>query len=341
MSLLQRTAAGLYCPAGGFYIDPWEAVPRAVLTHLHGDHARAGCGQYLVAESGLHLARLRLGLDARIDTAAYGRAVTHNGVQVSLLPAGHIHGSAQIRLEHQGQVWGVSGDYKTQPDPTCQPLEIIRCHTFVTESTFGLPIYRWPATETVFTQIHQWWSANQEAGKTSVLYGYTLGKAQRLLAGLDPSIGPIFVHGAVLRVNNAYEQDGVKLPAARHANASVPKTEWPRSLIIAPPWAHGSPWLRRFGKFSAAMASGWMRIRGTRRRRTLDRGFVLSDHADWPGLLSVIEATGAETVWTTHGYASVMARHLQELGRNTLTIETRFRGELLDETEAADEEEIV
>ena len=333
--LLQLTPGGLYCPAGDFYIDPWAGVQRAVITHAHADHARPGSGRYLTTRAGESVLRLRLGAEAAIEAVAYGEAVVQQGVRVSLHPAGHILGSAQVRVEFQGEVWVVSGDYKVAADPTCTPFEPIRCHTFVTESTFGLPIYRWPNQAEVLAEVNAWWRGNQEAGKASLLFGYALGKAQRLLAGLDPSIGPIFTHGAVAKVNAAYQAAGVRLPETVHVGSVGRKGRWHQALIVAPPSAHGSPWARKFGTASAGFASGWMQIRGTRRRRAVDRGFVLSDHADWPGLLGAIRATGAERVWVTHGYSAVLARWLREQGLDAQVVATRFEGERDDAVEEA------
>jgi putative mRNA 3-end processing factor len=330
--LLRLTEQGLYCPAGDFYVDPWGPVERAVITHAHADHARPGSRHYLTAAVGAGVLRLRLGPDAQVQSLDYGEPVQLNRVRVSLHPAGHILGSAQVRLERNGQVWVVSGDYKIEPDSTCAAFEPLRCHTFVTESTFGLPIYRWPAKEEVFTEVHAWWQGNQQAGKASLLFGYALGKAQRLLAGLHSEIGPIFTHGAVDKLNAAYRAAGVRLAETTHVAAAPKGTDWGRALIVAPSSAQGTPWLRRFGNLSTGFASGWMQIRGTRRWRAIDRGFVLSDHADWPGLLGAIKATGAEQVWVTHGYREVLVRWLREQGVDARMVQTRFEGEGLEDT---------
>jgi len=330
--LLTVTDRGLFCEAGGFYVDPWRPVDRAIVTHAHSDHARWGMGRYLCSSESERVLRLRLGEGARIDTLAYGEAVTLNGVKVSLHPAGHILGSAQVRIEQQGRVTVVSGDYKTEPDKTCTPFEPVRCDTFVTESTFGLPIYRWPAEREVFDQIDAWWRANQAKGKASLLMGYALGKAQRALAGVDPSIGPIFLHGAVQRLTDAYREQGVELPATREVWQVEKGFDWSQALIVAPPSAASSPWLRRFGDHSTAFMSGWMAIRGTRRRRAVDRGFVLSDHVDWPSLLSSIKETGAEQVWVTHGYTATVVRYLEEQGVKARVVSTEFEGELDDQS---------
>jgi putative mRNA 3-end processing factor len=326
MTLLRVTDRGLFCEAGSFHVDPWAAVDRAVVTHAHGDHVAWGCGAYLTAAEGTAVLRERLDPDARIRGAAYGEAVDVGGVRISLHPAGHILGSAQVRVEHAGEVWVVSGDYKTEPDPTCAAYEPVRCHTFVTECTFGLPVYRWPAVGSVFDEIHAWWRANQDAGRTTLLFGYALGKAQRLIAGLDPAVGPILTHGAVERMTTVYRRAGVPLPPTTHVAASD-RAAWKRAIVIAPPSADGSAWARRFGAQSTAFASGWMAVRGARRRSAVDRGFVISDHVDWPHLLEAIAETGAERVWATHGYTGVLERWLREHGVDALAIETRYEGE--------------
>ena len=328
MTLLRLTDRGLYCEAGDFHIDPWGAVPRAVVTHAHGDHLTWGCGAYLVTDDGLGITRERLGSFApRVESMPYGASRVMNGVTVSFHPAGHILGSAQVRVEHRGEVVVVSGDYKIDPDPTCAPWEPVRCHTFITESTFGLPIYRWPSQARVFEEINAWWRANADAGRASILYGYALGKAQRLLAGLDPAIGPILTHGAVERMTARYRDAGIAMPATTYALNASKSPEWTRALVVAPPSAEGSTWTRRFGAYQAAFASGWMRVRGARRRRGVDRGFVLSDHVDWPQLLSAIEATGAQSVWVTHGFTAAVVRWLTEHGIDSRVIATRYEGE--------------
>jgi putative mRNA 3-end processing factor len=335
MSLLTLTDRGLYCEPGDFYVDPWEPVDRAVITHAHGDHASWGSRAYLTAQPGVGVLRTRLGPGARIRGVGYGEALSLNGVTISLHPAGHILGSSQVRLIYRGEIWVVSGDYKTDPDPTCTPFEPVRCHTLVTESTFGLPIYRWPRQAEVFAEINNWWRANASMGKTSMLYGYTLGKAQRLLAGLDPSIGLILTHGAVERMTAAYRDAGVSLPPTRYAGTAERRVEAKGAIVIAPPHASASPWTRRFGSQSTAFASGWMLVRGARRRRALDRGFALSDHVDWPGLLTSIQATGAGRVWVTHGFTGPVVRWLTQHGLDASAVQTRFEGERDDEISEA------
>ena len=318
MALLELREHGLYCQGGDFYVDPWEPVERAILTHAHSDHAAAGSRAYLAAAPGVPLLRQRLGSDIAVEALEYGARITIGDVAVSLHPAGHILGSGQVRIESAGEVWVVSGDYKLAPDPTCPPFEPIRCHTFVTESTFGLPIFRWPATDEVIESIHSWWCGNQESGKTSLLFGWPLGKMQRVLAALDSSIGPIYAHGAVERINRIYRECGITLPVTQ-----PPAGDTKRALVLAPPGCQGSPWMKRFGSASTALVSGWMRIRGTRRRRSLDRGFVLSDHADWPALLTAIDETRAQSVWVTHGFRAPLVRWLQEHGREAVEVPVR------------------
>jgi putative mRNA 3-end processing factor len=329
--LVTWTENGLYCAAGGFHIDPWNPVGRAIVTHAHADHARPGSMHYLAVDSGRQLLRLRLGDQVNLETTPYGTPVDHNGVRVSFHPAGHVLGSAQVRLEHRGEVWVITGDYKLEPDPTCQPFEFVRSHTLITESTFALPIYRWEAPSTIFDSINTWWRANKEAGKASLVFAYALGKAQRVMAGIDATIGPIYAHGAVENVTRVYRASGVTLPPTtptseiptNRGKAKLP----PGALVMAPPSAVHSPWARKFEPASEAVASGWMQVRGTRRRRAVDRGFVLSDHADWPGLMTAVRQSGAPRVLATHGFASVLARHLREQGLEAGVIETRYGDE--------------
>ncbi|MDB6001045.1 MAG: procession exonuclease-like protein [Rhizobacter sp.] len=336
--LVVERPQGLYCPTGDFYIDPWQPVHRAVITHAHADHARRGHGHYLAVDSAAGVLRSRLG-DITLQTVAYGEVVEHHGVKVSLHPAGHVLGSSQVRIEQAGQVWVASGDYKVEADGTCAPFEPVRCHTFITESTFGLPIYRWRPQAEVFAQINEWWRANAEAGRASLLLGYSFGKAQRMLAGVDPRIGPIIVHGAVEPLNRAYREAGVPLPPTHMVTQLNDKASLQRALVLAPPSVQGTPWARRFGNYSDAFASGWMQLRGTRRRRAVDRGFVLSDHADWPGLQQAIAATGAQRVIVTHGYEAVMVRWLQDQGLEAGAFTTEYGDETIDDA-AADAQSI-
>jgi putative mRNA 3-end processing factor len=340
--LLEVTDSGLYCAAGDFFIDPWRRVERAVITHAHADHARSGCGRYLCASPGKPVLRTRMGGNATIDTLRYGEATSLNGVTVSLHPAGHVLGSAQVRVEHRGEVWVVTGDYKLEADPTCAPFEPVRCDVFVTESTFGLPVYRWPEPTSVAAEINTWWRANRDAGRTSVILAYALGKAQRIAALVNPEIGPIVGHGAVMKLVEAYRAAGVKLPAIDRVPPRARRVGNGRALVIAPPSVLGSPWLKMFGESSVAVASGWMTVRGVRRRRAVEKGFVVSDHADFPGLLAAVEASQAERVLATHGFADVLARFLRDRGLDARPLATRFTGEAppdaADDVDAAGDE---
>lgn len=330
--LIRATDIGLYCPPGDFYVDPWRPVDKAVVTHAHGDHLTRGCGRYLVSEEGARVTRVRLDSEAVVETLPYGRSITQNGVTISLHPAGHILGSAQVRLEYKGHVAVVSGDYKVEPDPTTTPFEVVPCHTFVTESTFGLPIYHWPSADGVRRRMNAWWAANRDAGRASIVFAYALGKAQRVLAMLDPATGPIYTHGAVERLNTAYRETGIDLPPTTYATAERGK-DWGGAMVVAPPSAHGSTWIRRFGDASTAFASGWMTVRGRRRRRGVDRGFVVSDHVDWTGLTETIRATGCERLLVTHGSVDSVVRWAREQGLDAHPLPTRYSGELEDSTE--------
>src|SRR5687767_4401635 len=326
--MLRETPNGLFCEAGDFYVDPWGPVERAVITHAHGDHARPGSAAYLCTPATATLLRRRFGPDAVLETLPYGEVRTMGSVRVSFHPAGHVLGSAQIRIEGPEGVWVVAGDYKRAADPTCAAFEPIRCDTFVTESTFGLPIYRWDATDSVIADVFGWWQANGAEGKSSVLFCYTIGKAQRLLAELARHTDrSVFVHGMMLPMIEAYADEGVALLPVKSATDQPRGTSFAGELILAPLPARGTPWMRRLGTHSDAFASGLMRVRGVRRHRAFDRRFVLSDHADWPALLQTIEETGAARVLATHGYAEPLARYLREEGREAGVIRTAWEGE--------------
>lgn len=326
-SLISLTSRGLYCEKGDFYVDPWMPVDRAVITHAHADHAYRGSRNYLVAARGESLARIRLDPDSTIIGQQYGETIAINGVKVSFHPAGHILGSAQVRIEYKGEVWVVSGDYKLTPDPTCEAFEAVKCDYFITEATFGLPIYRWPSPRNVFDEIDEWWLRNRDYGKASVIFAYSLGKAQRILNGVDRSIGPIFTHGSVERLTQAYREAGIDLPGTTYVGDVTDKKEFAGSLIVAPPSAQMSTWMKRFGPQSTGFASGWMMVRGARRQRAVDRGFVLSDHADWHELMTAIKATEAETVFVTHGFSEEVVRWLNESGMHAEPLKTKFVGD--------------
>lgn len=321
--LFKLSEAGLYCRQGGFYVDPWGAVATAVITHAHGDHAAKGSRRYLTAEPGRIVLWSRMGQHARIEGLPYGESVDLNGVKVSLHPAGHILGSAQVRAEYKGEVWVISGDYKVAPDGTCAPFEPIRCHTFVTESTFAQSVFHWEPQEKTFEKIHEWWQANQANGQASFLFGYALGKAQRLLAGLDQSLGPVFVHRDIESVNALYRQSGSALPLARVPNDGMTVEEWQRALILQTPSARWSQGFAHLGHFSTAFASGWMCLPGACHARRVHQGFCLSDHADHGELLSAIVATGAERVLVTHGYIDEFVAELKGLGFDAAPMRTK------------------
>ncbi len=327
--VLTFTDRGIYCPAGDFFIDPWRPVDRALITHGHADHARPGHARYLSTEAAAPVIRFRLG-DIRIETVRYGEERRIGDATVSFHPAGHVPGSAQIRIAVGGAVWVVSGDYKTVPDGLSEPFEPVRCHAFVTECTFGLPVFTWTDTATLRGQINDWWAANAAAGRASLLGAYSLGKAQRLLTDLDPGIGPILTHGAVENTNAVLRGQGLRLPATVRVTPETDPKAHPGALLLAPPSALGSAWARRLGPASTAFASGWMALRGVRRRRAADRGFVVSDHADWPGLNAAIAETGAERVFVTHGYTSVFRRWLESRGYDAQVVATEYEGEGLD-----------
>jgi len=351
--LITPTDRGLWCAAGNFHIDPWRPVERAVVTHAHADHACPGCEHYLASPATCDLLRVRIGPDIDATPLPFGKAITQGDTRVSLHPAGHILGSAQVRVEdtrpgaHNDGTWCVSGDYKVDPpqqqDPTAERFEPVRCDAFISETTFALPIYRWPDRARVAREINAWWRANAEAGRTSVLLAYSLGKAQRVLRLLDPAIGPIGVHASIPKLSAVYERHGVVLPEAVTANAESAPDLKNGGVIVAPPSASSGPWVRRFAGpegLRIAMVSGWMRVRGRRRWQSLDHGFVLSDHADWQGLLDSIEATGAARVGLTHGSASIMARYLAEhASLDAFVVPTRYTGEGDGENKADGDED--
>lgn len=336
MALLQFTDKGIYCKQANVYIDPWRPVKRAIITHGHADHSRAGSRSYLCTPEAMPVIKYRLGSHINISTLPYGESTSINGVRFSFYPAGHIIGSAQIRVEYKGEVWVASGDYKLEDDGCSQPFVPIKCHSFITESTFGLPVYQWKPQEEVFKSINKWWKDNKDEGKVSLLTGYSLGKAQRLLMGLDTSIGKIYTHGAVENINEVLRTQGVDLPPTIRVTPEVKKGAYAGNIVVSPPSAANSPWMRKFKPVSIGIASGWMTLRGARRRRSVDRGFVLSDHADWDGLNQVITETGAEQVIVTHGYTKIFSKWLREKGLNAYEVDTQYEGELAEINESTD-----
>lgn len=323
MPLLTFTEQGIYCPPADVYIDPWRPVGRALITHGHADHARWGHKHYLCTHRAKPVMRYRL-RQVKIESVDYGEPVRINGVRFSFHPAGHIIGSAQIRVEYKGEVWVVSGDYKVENDGLCQPFEPVKCHTFITESTFGLPVYNWKPQEEVFAEMNDWWRQNKAENKVSVLTGYALGKAQRLLQGLDPSLGTIYTHGAIENTNEVIRNQGIELRKTVRITQDIKRMAFPGNLVLTTPGAVGTTWMRRFKNASIGSASGWMSLRGARRRRAADRGFVLSDHADWEGLNQAVKATGAERVYVTHGYTDIFRRWLEEQGIEAGIVRTEF-----------------
>ena len=327
--VLTFTERGIYCPAGDFFIDPWRPVDRALITHGHSDHARPGMGRYLATAGTAPVMRHRLG-DIALETLAYGAQRRIGDATVSFHPAGHVPGSAQIRVAVKGQVWVVSGDYKTVADGLSEPFEPVSCHAFITECTFGLPIFKWTPKDILTRQINDWWAANAAAGKTSILGAYALGKAQRLLTSVNPEIGPILTHGAIENTNEVLREQSIALPATIRVTADTTAKTHPGALVLATPSALGTTWARRFGPASTAFASGWMALRGVRRRRAADRGFIVSDHADWDGLNAAIRATGATKIFATHGYTGAFQRWLTSEGYDSHIVSTDYQGEALD-----------
>lgn len=333
---------GIYCEPADVYIDPWKPVDRAIITHAHSDHARWGMKHYLAHHDSVPVMRHRLGAEISVEGLDYHQTIKRNGVQISLHPAGHIWGSTQIRLEYKGEIWVVSGDYKLSKDEISTPFEAVKCHHFITESTFGLPVYKFPDPKTIHTDINEWWKQNKADGRNSVLFGYALGKAQRIIKHLDPSIGNIYTHGAIHNINQLYEKHVAQLPPTTYLDKSIDKKEIKGAMIVAPPSADGTPWLRKLKPYRTGICSGWMQLRGTRRRRNADMGFVLSDHADWDELNTAVKETGAENVYVTHGYKAVYAKWLTDTYCiNAVEVDTLYTGEQLDKEETENTNESI
>ncbi|MFC4221371.1 ligase-associated DNA damage response exonuclease [Flagellimonas marina] len=326
--LLQFTSKGIYCDRANVYLDPWKPVEKAIISHGHADHSRWGHKQYITHWRNVPIIKHRLG-EINVVGKEWGETFSVNGVKFSLHPAGHIIGSSQIRVEHKGEVWVFTGDYKIEDDGLTTPYELVKCHTFITECTFGLPAFQWRPQAEVFQDINNWWTQNKAEGKTSVLFGYSLGKAQRLIKHLDTSIGKIYTHGAVENMTHVI-RPLANLPTTHLITKETKKQELLGNIVVAPPSAHGSTWIRKMVPYVTASASGWMAFRGAPRRRAIDKGFVLSDHCDWNGLLDTIRATGAEKVICTHGYTDVFSKYLGELGYDARTENTQYEGELTE-----------
>jgi len=327
--LLRFTSKGIYCEAGDFYIDPWKPVNKAIITHGHADHARWGSKSYLCHQHSVDILKHRLG-KINVKGIQYRDTVLINGVKVSLHPAGHLLGSSQIRVEHKGEVWVASGDYKTEPDPIAEDFQPVKCHTFITECTFGLPVYNWPDPQKEITSLESWWKSNQNEGICTLVNAYSLGKAQRVLEMVDGNVGPIYVHGAVDPINQIHQKLGFLKKDIQHLSTTITKQDLRNALVVAPSSANNSTWTNKLRPYSVGVASGWMMVRGWKRRSNVDRGFVISDHADWGGLNAAIKATGAETVICTHGYTTTFRDWLEEQGYNALEEKTMFEGENLN-----------
>ncbi len=328
--LLVVNENGIYCPEANVYIDPWKPVEKALITHAHSDHARWGSRYYLAQKKNKDILKLRLGQDINLQTVEFNESVSINNVKFSFHPAGHIYGSSQVRVEYKGEVWVVTGDFKLHEDNVSDTFEPIICDTIITESTFGLPVFKWKDQKEVFRQINDWWINNATENKASVICAYALGKAQRIIKNVDSSIGEIFVHGSINNVNHALTSSGLSLPKTSYATADIPKDRFRKSLIIAPPSAMGTSWIRRFGDYEVATVSGWMNIRGIKRRRNAGKGFVISDHADWDELNQAVSESRASKVYVTHGYTDVFSRWLNQSGIEAYVMDTLYEGEVDD-----------
>jgi putative mRNA 3-end processing factor len=326
MALITFTNKGIYCKQGDFYIDPWRPVDLAVTTHGHADHVKWGNKAYLCHDLTRPILNQRLGPDLNIETLPYNREITIHGVKISLFPAGHVIGSAQVRLEYKGEICVVSGDYKTEYDGISTQFEPVKCHTFVSESTFGLPIYKWQPQEVIFSQIKDWISDNHDRNKTSVLVAYSLGKAQRLIKGLS-GYTDIYVHNSIANLNEGFINAGVDLPETIRISPEIKKEQLQKGIVIVPPALADGRWIKTLQGPATGICSGWMQVRAGRRWRSADAGFALSDHADWPGLLSAIKATGAEKVFVTHGYTATFSKYLNEIGIGAEEVKTQYGNE--------------
>ena len=324
--LLVHTGLGLYCPKADVYLDPWKPVKKAILSHGHADHARWGSSSYLCTPTAAPVIKYRLG-DINLETLPFGEEKLINGVSFSFHPAGHILGSAQIKVSYKGEIVVFSGDYKTANDGFSEAFEPVKCHTFITESTFGLPVYHWQDQKWVFNEMEEWCKNNRNNHHLSILYGYSLGKAQRILQGLPESVGPIFTHSTIEAVLNVMRNQGVSLKNTIPVNEHITRADLLSGVIIAPPAVQNSNWLKKFEPIRNGVVSGWMALRGARRRRNADKGFVLSDHADWEGLNEAINLTGAENIFVTHGYTDILSKWLIDKGLNAYPLETNFEGD--------------
>ena len=332
MRLVKFTKKGIYCIPGKFYLDPWYPVEYAIISHGHADHARWGNKHYLCHNQSKAILQHRIGADISIESLPYNEYKVINGVKVSFHPAGHILGSAQIRLEYKGYIVVFSGDYKTQPDFITTPFEPVKCHEFITESTFGLPIYKWKSEEELQQELQDWIVQNQQNNRTSVFLGYSLGKAQRIMK-LVEKVEEIYVHSAIHNLNKAIENSGITIPTTKLLTADFKKTEIQNKIVILPPALLGSKMIKKIPNAATAICSGWMQIRGNRRWKGVDAGFAVSDHADWDGLLSAVKATEAEKVYVTHGSQAVFSKYLNEIGIEAHELKTEFGEDELETSE--------
>ncbi len=312
MSLLRLTSSGWYCPQGDFYVDPTRPVSKAVITHAHADHAKMGSQHYLCTPLTAKLLEQRWEQTMEAQTPEYGQVTVVNGVRVSFHPAGHVPGSAQVRLEYKGEVTVITGDYKLEDDGLSTPFEPISCHTFISESTFALPVFQWQRQEVVIQQMLQWHQENTQKGMASLVHAYSLGKAQRLIVQLAPFVDRIWVHPAVAQLNPLILPTEMQQKVCLAEAGNIPASEAKDAFIIAPPTGK-----IHTGKTPCkqAFASGWMAVRGIKRRDNVDQGFVISDHADWPALLQACQQSQAEQVVLTHGYKDTLAQYLTENGQ--------------------------
>jgi len=335
--LLSFTGKSIYCAIADVHIDPWIPVNKAIITHAHSDHARWGSKHYLAHKHSEAILRLRLGEDISLQTLEYNETFMINGVKFSLHPAGHIIGSAQVRVEYKGEVWVASGDYKLENDHFCTPFEVVRCNVFITESTFGLPIYTWQPQDEIFSEINQWHAKNKSEGKSSVLMGYSLGKMQRILTNIDLDDEPVYAHGAIHILNERLRQAGFDLPELTLITKDTDRKKLKGALVLAPPSADNTPWVKKMNPYSLGYCSGWMRVRGAKNRRAVDQGFVLSDHADWKDLNTAVRETGAEKVYVTHGSTSIFSKWLTENNIPAAEVQTMYGDDEEKETEVIEE----
>lgn len=319
MQLVEFTSKGMYCPAADVYIDPHNAVNKAIVTHAHSDHARPGHKSYICPDGSLALIKLRLGRHIQAASYPFGQKFYINGVEFTFFSAGHVVGSAQLRIVYKGETWVVSGDYKRALDGLTDPFEPVRCHCFITESTFGLPLYRWESQAEITRQMQQWWQDNKDHQKPSLVSAYALGKAQRILHMLanDP-IGPVYAHSTILKTNEVIQKLGYPLPNVKPIPAKWKENEWAGALILSASLSTG-PWAGRISPWQKAEASGWMALKKFRDRHG-GASFVLSDHADWDDLIATIKDTGAQKIYTMHGYDKALAQWLQSQGYDAAAV---------------------